>query len=116
MARSCPRTLAEVEAPVTILFVGHATEAQAAAAAAYEDDVLPLLADHGAELLYRGRRSDGQDPSLPIEVHLIRFPSRGAYGDFLADARRQALLRAHGEVFSAKLVVELDEVTRPGAP
>ena len=36
--------------------------------------------------------------------------------DFLADARRQALLRAHGEVFSAKLVVELDEVTSPGAP
>jgi uncharacterized protein (DUF1330 family) len=96
---------------VTIAFVGHATEAQADAATAYEDAVLPLLGDHGAELLYRGRRAVGQDPSLPLEVHLIRFPSRAAYRAYLADDRRQALLVRHGDVFSATAVVELDEVT-----
>ena len=100
-----------VEASVTIAFIGHAAPDRAEAASAYEDDVLPLLADHGAALLYRGRRTDHEDPALPLEVHLIRFPSRRAYDAFLADDRRQALLTRHGEVFTTKLVVELDTVS-----
>ena len=102
-----------VEAAVTIAFVGHAAPDRVDAAAAYEDAVLPLLADHGAELLYRGRRASGQDPSLPAEVHLIRFPDRAAYEGFLADDRRLALLDEHGEVFTSKVVVELDGVVEP---
>jgi uncharacterized protein (DUF1330 family) len=105
-----------VEAPVTIAFVGHAAEERTDAVVAYEDEVLPLLVDHGAELLYRGRRAGGQDPSLPLEVHLLRFPSRRAYADFLADGRRQSLLQQHGEVFSTKVVVELVEVTSLRSP
>ena len=108
MSSSCPRTLAGVEEPVTIAFVGHAAAAQAAAASAYEDEVLPLLAHHGAQLLHRGRRAQGQDPSLPVEVHLIRFPSRAAYDGYLVDERRLALIERHGEVFTSKVVVELD--------
>ena len=96
-----------MEEPVTIAFVGYADPALAAAASAYEDEVLPLLADHGATLSYRGRRADGQDASLPIEVHLIRFPSRAAYDAYLRDDRRAALLERHGEVFTRKVVVEL---------
>ena len=55
-----------------------------------------------------------EDPALPLEVHLIRFPSRRAYDAFLADDRRQALLTRHGEVFTTKVVVELDTVTDLG--
>jgi uncharacterized protein (DUF1330 family) len=97
-----------VDEPVTIAFMGHAEPGRAAAASAYEDDVLPLLADHGAQLLFRGRRADGEDAALPLEVHLIRFPSRAAYAAFLDDGRRAALLEQHGEVFTGKVVVELD--------
>jgi uncharacterized protein (DUF1330 family) len=100
-----------VDEPVTIAFVGFAEPDRAQAASAYEDDVLPLLADHGAELLYRGRRADGQDAALPLEVHLIRFPSRPAYDAFLGDARRRAVMERHGEVFSSKVVVEVDSLT-----
>jgi uncharacterized protein (DUF1330 family) len=100
-----------VEGSVTIAFLGHADPGRADAASAYEDEVLPLLADHGGELLHRGRRVDGQDPSLPLEVHLIRFPSRTAYDAFVADERRQALLARHGDVFTSKVVVELDDLT-----
>jgi uncharacterized protein (DUF1330 family) len=100
-----------VEGPVTIAFIGHADRDRVEAASAYEDDVLPLLADHGAALVYRGQRAEGQDPSLPLEVQLIRFPTRGAYDAFLADERRQALLARHGEVFASKVVVELDDRT-----
>jgi uncharacterized protein (DUF1330 family) len=99
-----------VDEPVTLAFVGHADPTQAAEASAYEDDVLPLLAEHGAQLLFRGRRREGEDADLPLEVHLIRFPSRAAYDAFLGDERRAALLQQHGDVFTSKLVVELDSV------
>jgi len=105
-----PSYAGPVGSTVTIAFVGHAPVDRAAAASAYEDAVLPVLADHGAELLYRGRRADGQDASLPLEVHLIRFPDRSAYDGFLSDPRRQGLLDQHGEVFTSKVVVELDTV------
>lgn len=95
---------------ITLAFVGHADVAQAAAASAYEDEVLPLLAAHGGELLFRGRRRGDQDPALPLEVHVIRFPHRAAYDGYLADPARGALLDRHGEVFTTKTVVELDVV------
>jgi uncharacterized protein (DUF1330 family) len=103
-----PSYARRVEGSVTIAFLGHAPPDQAAAAAAYEDAVLPLLADHGAELLYRGRRASAEDVSQPAEVQLIRFPSRAAYDAFLADGRRLALRDEHGEVFTSTAVVELD--------
>ncbi len=96
---------------VTIAFVGHAAADLERAASSYEDDVLPLLADHGAALVYRGRRAGGQDPGLPYEVHLIRFPNRAAYEGYLVDERRRALSDRHGEVFTNKVVVELDTIT-----
>lgn len=95
---------------ITIAFVGHAAVDHERAASSYEDDVLPLLADHGATLVYRGRRAGGQDPALPYEVHLIRFPGRAAYDGYLDDVRRQHLLDTHGEVFTSKVVVELDTI------
>ena len=95
---------------ITIAFVGHTTAALADRAAAYEDAVLPLLARHGARLVYRGRRRAGEDASLPFEVHLIRFPDRASLDGYLADPGRAALLDDFGEVFTAKVVVELDTI------
>ena len=97
-----------MEGPITIAFIGHADVDGVAAASAFEDDVLPLLAEHGAALLFRGRRASGQDESLPAEVQLIRFPDRSAYDGFLGDERRAALLARHGEVFTSKVVVEVE--------
>jgi hypothetical protein len=100
--------MADADGAFTLAFVGWTAPDLAEAAGAYEDAVLPLLADHGARVEYRGRRALGQDPSLPVEVHLLWFPSRTAYDAFLADPRRAALLEEHGDVFEQKLVVELD--------
>src|SRR3954468_23953342 len=82
-------SLGGVSDPVMIAFVGHSDHDDAHRAAVYEDDVLQLLPDHGAHLLYRGRRSAGQDAELPAELHLIWFPSREAFESFLADPARQ---------------------------
>lgn len=96
------------DAPFTLAFVGHSPAAQADRATAYEDAVLPLLADHGARVLYRGRRAPGEDDALPLEVHLIGFPSRAAYAAYLGDPRRAALLREYGDVFTRKEAVVLE--------
>ena len=99
------------DGPFTIAFVGTTDAARAGAARAFEDEVLALLPDHGARVLYRGHRAEGQDPALPVEVHLLWFPSRVAFDAYLADERRQAALVRHGDVFTEKVVVELDEVS-----
>ena len=101
--------------PFTLGFLGFADPSNAALASAYEDEVLALLGQHGARLLYRGRRVEGQDPSLPHELHLIRFPDRGAFERYLADDRRAALRRRHGEVFTSTMLVELERLDGDGS-
>jgi uncharacterized protein (DUF1330 family) len=62
--------------------------------AAYEDRVLALLPAHGAKLERRLRTRDGT-----TEIHVLRFPSRSALQDYLADPLREqhrALLDASG--------------------
>jgi hypothetical protein len=96
--------------PFTLVFIGHTTAMLADRAAAYEDAVLALLADHGARVVYRGRRLEHADPALPFEVHLLWFPTRGAFDDYMADERRAALLDDFGDVFTAKQVVEMQTI------
>jgi uncharacterized protein (DUF1330 family) len=102
--------------PVTLAFVGHTTPALSDRAAAYEDEVLPLLARHGARIVYRGRRKNGQDATLPFEVHVLWFPNRAAFDAYLADERRAELLRRFGEVFTSKQVVELETISAGSPP
>lgn len=101
------------DGPFTLAFVGYADSARAADAIAYEDEVLPLLVDHGAELLSRVRRAEGEDQALPLEVHLIRFPSRAALEAYLADDRRVALRERYGEVFTTTHIAQVDLITGP---
>jgi hypothetical protein len=93
--------------PLTFAFIGYAEDP--ARAHAYEDAVLPLLADHGARVEYRARRAAGQDAALPVEVHLLWFPDRDALAAYLADPRRAALRAEHGEVFTRTELVEVEE-------
>jgi hypothetical protein len=112
---SPPPPDATADEPFTLAFVGFATAEQAGRASAFEDAVLPLLADHGARLVYRGRRTAAGDAAAdaqqPLEVHLIWFPGRAALAGYMADERRQALLDEYGEVFTAKHAFEIDTLT-----
>jgi hypothetical protein len=76
-----------------------------AAFTAYEDSVLPLLAEYGGVLQRRLRGQNGL-----VEVHLLRFPSIRAFERFRADSRRAALapkLEASG----AKIeLLELEDI------
>jgi uncharacterized protein (DUF1330 family) len=105
--------MSDPDTPFTLAFVGYATADAADRASAYEDRVLPLLAEHGARLLYRGTRVSGQDPALPLEVHLTWFPDRRALDAYMADERRTALIDEFGEPFTTKQVVEVEAVVGP---
>jgi hypothetical protein len=103
--------ISDPEAPFTIAFLGYANPAMSDQAVAYEDQVLPLLDDHGARLLYRGRRAEHEDTSLPLEIHLLWFPHRRAFESYMADGLRRALMQQFGEVFKVKQVVELETIS-----
>ena len=72
--------------------------------------MLPLLAEHGTRVVYRGRHAGTQDADLPFEVHLLWFPNRASFESYLADDRRAELLVRFGEVFTVKHVVELESL------
>jgi uncharacterized protein (DUF1330 family) len=93
--------------PIILAFVGYATAAMADRASAFEDEVLKLLDGYGARLLFRGRRINDQDESLPLETQLLSFPDRKALEAYLADDRRQSLLAEYGDVFTRKCSVEV---------
>jgi uncharacterized protein (DUF1330 family) len=103
--------------PFTLAFVGYSGAETADQASAYEDEVLPLLEDHGARVLYRGRRADHEADALPLEVHLLWFPHRAALDAYLADPRRRALLDRYGDPFTTKHAFEITTLAGPpGSP
>jgi uncharacterized protein (DUF1330 family) len=55
----------------------------------YEDQVLALLAAHGATVLQRVRAIELTE--TPFEVQTLRFPSQAAFDAFMADPARVAL-------------------------
>jgi hypothetical protein len=102
-------TETETEAPFTLAFLGYGPDAGRGAAHAYEDAVLLLLADHGARVVYRGCRAQGEDETLPLEVHLLWFPGQAALAAYLADDRRAALRAEFGDVWARTEVVVVEE-------
>jgi len=96
---------------ITIGFHGYGPDADAAAARAFEDEVLALLVDHGGRVLFRGTRAAGQPETEPLELHVLWFPDQATFDAYLADERRLAVIERHGAVFADKRVVLLDPVT-----
>ena len=100
---------------LTLAFLGFVGADGAERAKAFEDQVLPLVEDHGGRLLVRGRRRT-DDPTQPFEVHVLWFPDRDALEGYLADPGRAELVARHGQVFASSTVVELDLVASATPP
>jgi len=94
---------------ITLAFVGLVPSDGFDRAAAYEDAVLPLLVEHGGEVVFRGRQV-GDDPTLPAEVQILRVPSDDVLDAYLADDRRARLRAEHGDVFDETTLVRVDPV------
>lgn len=56
----------------------------------YERQVLRLLPAHGARVLQRAVNAD-REPTQPLEVQLLEFPSRAAFDSYLDDPARRLL-------------------------
>jgi uncharacterized protein (DUF1330 family) len=75
---------------------------------AYEDTVLGLMGDHGAQVLQR-MRTDGAN-GAPLEIQVLEFPSQGSLDGYMQDERRTALAGereaaiARTDVLAAELV------------
>jgi uncharacterized protein (DUF1330 family) len=82
---------------------------QAAALGAYEDQVLPLLADHGGRVVSRVRRAAGEADG-PLETHLLRLPSQAALDAYMADERRVALATARDAAIERTEIQRVDVV------
>ncbi len=95
---------------ITLGFIGMADATNAALARAFEDEVLTVLARHGARVLFRGHRGVGEADTLPAEFHVIWFPHDDALQAYLSDPRRADIIDLHGDVFSMKTSVRLDRI------
>ena len=73
---------------------------------AYEDHVLPLLAEHGGTLERRLRNADGT-----VEVHILHFIAHEGYDAYRNDPRRRdaaPLMTASGAATEAFEVTDVD--------
>lgn len=70
---------------VMYLMLARLPHGGSAAFDAYEDSVLPLLAEYGGHLERRLRTLDDR-----VEAHILTFPSDGELAAFRADPRRAA--------------------------
>ncbi|GAA2650488.1 hypothetical protein [Paractinoplanes durhamensis] len=71
----------------------------------YENEVLKLLARHGATVERRTRSTDGT-----AEVHLIRFQAREGFESFMADQDRATLREKAGPAAPTTRVIEVLDV------
>jgi uncharacterized protein (DUF1330 family) len=84
------------------------------ALAAYEDQVLDLVPQHGGQVLQRARGSGGG--GQPLEIQLLKFPSAAALDEYMADDRRTALAYIRDRAIARTQVINVDLVPPAAGP
>lgn len=78
------------------------------ALAAYEDQVLRLVPEHGGAVLRRARSSG--EAGQPLEIQFLEFPSPEALESYLADERRTALAVVRDQAIARTQVINVELV------
>jgi uncharacterized protein (DUF1330 family) len=73
------------ENELTLVLIARIPADGVAAFQTYEDQILPLLGDHGGRLQRRLRNEAGT-----VELHILSFPSEAALQQYRSDPRRTA--------------------------
>ena len=77
---------------------------------AFEDKVLPLLANHGSELLYRVRPDKESfiagTGEQPYEIHLVTFRDVEGFKSYGADPQRLAFVGMKNESVEKVVLIE----------
>ena len=95
--------------PVVLCVLLNAVPGSEADLVAYEDEVLPLLADHEARVVQRVRAVEAGEG--PYEVHVLEFASQAAVDGYLEDPRRTALLAERDRVIAQTTIVPVEIVS-----
>ena len=82
------------------------------ALAAYEDQVLGLVGEHGGRVLQRARGNG--EPGQPLEIQFLEFPSAAALDEYMADDRRAALAHVRDHAIARTQVINVELI--PPAP
>jgi uncharacterized protein (DUF1330 family) len=80
----------------------------------YEDQVLRLLAPHGARILQRVRAAG--EPDGPFEAHLLEFPAEAALDEYMADPERVALSQLRDRAIARTELVRVEVVESERGP
>lgn len=93
--------------PLTLIVHLFATENGLGALRAFEALVLPILKDHGGELLdaFEPSGSISRSDDLPDEVHILRFPSQDAFAAYRADPRHHELADKRADAISKTTII-----------
>lgn len=79
---------------------------------AYERRAARVLARHGGRIERAFRPLDAaEDPTLPFEIHLVRFPNQAALVAWQADPERAALQEERERLIARTTVIALRTVT-----
>jgi len=77
---------------------------------AFEDVVLPLLANHHAELVYRIRPNKSAfiagSGELPYEIHLVTFNNKTDFESYRDDPRRLAAIEMKNRSVEKIVLIE----------
>jgi len=84
------------------------------ALAAYEDQVLYLVPEHGGQVLQRARSSG--EGGQPLEIQFLEFPSAAALDQYMADGRRAALATVRDRAVARTQVINVDLVPPARGP
>jgi uncharacterized protein (DUF1330 family) len=95
--------------PLTLCVLLTAVPGNERALVEYEDQVLVLLARHGARLLQRVRNVDAA--TAPYEVHIMEFPSEAAFGKYMDDPARLALADLRDLAIASTQLLRVEDVT-----
>ena len=78
------------------------------ALAAYEDQVLDLVPEHGGRVVQRARSSG--EAGQPVEIQFLEFPSATALDGYMADERRTSLAHVRDRAIARTQVINCELV------
>ncbi len=96
-----------------IIIVAHlyAYKNDVSALRAFEAKVLPILGDHEGELrcAFGPAAEMSNCNQLPDEIHILRFPSKGAFDSYKSDPRHTALAEERKRAISRTEIFGSDQ-------
>ena len=102
------------DGPIVLCVLLWPRDGEGDALIAYEDAVLPLVAEHGGRVVQRVRARETEDAApgddAPLEIQILEFPSPAALDAYMANPRRAALIPQRDAAIARTEIIRSDLV------